>query len=195
LDGVIHLAQVNRERALTSETRAGMTDILRPKIIGAWTLNQVLDGHGLFISFSSVNSFFGGYNYAAYAAANSFLEVFAQHQRRDGAIQSHCLAWSAWDDIGMSRGSRTKELAWQRGFHAIPSEQGVRSFLAAHRPGWKQRKHSSEHHGRAGHASEIVCVFHRASGRAAARCPGRRIRGSHTLRITAPARNAGDRRG
>lgn len=132
LDGVIHLAGVSHECLLQAETRQTLGATLLPKVSGTWALHQLLkqQPEKVFISFSSVNGFFGGFAAGAYAAANSFLEAFAQEQRQQG-LRSYCFAWSMWDEVGMSRHSRTKEQAQSRGYCLINKQQGLQSFLAA----------------------------------------------------------------
>jgi acyl carrier protein len=85
----------------------------------------------LFISFSSVNSFFGGVTVGAYAAANSFLESFMQYRRNGGWSNSYSYSWSLWNEVGMTRGYLLKDLSRARGYCAIDTEQGVNSWLAA----------------------------------------------------------------
>ena len=133
LDGVIHLAGSYHERQLADETREDFAGVLRPKLQGAWTLHQQLKQRpgSLFVSFSSVNGFWGGYSVGAYAAANSFLDALAKEQRRSGNLRSYSLAWSLWDEVGMSRGFQLKEATRSRGYRIIAPRQGINSFLAA----------------------------------------------------------------
>ncbi len=131
--GVIHLAGLYREKVVSDENRASFDEVLRPKIAGSLALHELVAGQpgSLFISFSSVNGFFGGFSVAAYSAANAFLDAFAQHQRDACGLRSHCLAWSLWDEMGMSRGFAMKDLARTRGYHVILPDQGMNSFIAA----------------------------------------------------------------
>lgn len=133
LDGVIQLAGIYRRTPLTDETREDFADVLRPKVLGTWALSQVLEDRPdkVFISFSSLSSFFGGALVGAYSAANSFLDAFAQHQLRRRSTRNYCLEWSLWDELGMSRGLSMRELLRSRGFCAISGSQGLHSFLAA----------------------------------------------------------------
>ena len=130
LEGIIHLAGVFQERLLTEETQESIAAVLRPKVIGTWVLHQLLDNEGIFINFSSVNGFFGGTDVGAYAAANSFINNFAQYQKHQTSLQSYCFAWSMWDEMGMSRGYQYKDLTRERGFYIMNSTQGLNSFLA-----------------------------------------------------------------
>lgn len=131
LDGIIHAAGVLQQRLILDETQDSLAATLRPKIIGTWVLHQLLKNkpNSLFISFSSVNSFFGGYTVGAYAAANSFLDSFSHYLRYQHSMQSYCFAWSMWDEIGMSRGYSMKELSRANGYTSITAKQGLNSFI------------------------------------------------------------------
>ena len=131
LDGVIHLAGVYHENRIVDETRDSLAAVLRPKVLGAWTLHRLSRNRPdlLFIHFSSVNGFFGGANVAAYAAANSFLDAFSHCQQNETSRPTYCFAWSMWDEIGMSRNYPFKELTRARGYCALSGPQGLYSFL------------------------------------------------------------------
>jgi acyl-CoA synthetase (AMP-forming)/AMP-acid ligase II/NAD(P)-dependent dehydrogenase (short-subunit alcohol dehydrogenase family)/aryl carrier-like protein len=133
LAGVVHLAGSFRERLLMDESVDSFTDAGRAKVRGTEVLcNLVRERPGAaFVAFSSVNGFFGGYGAGAYAAANSFLEGTVQNLIHKHGVDAYCLAWSLWDDVGMSRGYALKEAAPRRGFHIIQPSQGLGSLLAA----------------------------------------------------------------
>ncbi|MCP4656967.1 MAG: KR domain-containing protein, partial [bacterium] len=106
LAGVIHLAGSFHQRLLAEEDRAGLDEVLRPKLAGTWWLYQLLRRRrgGWFLGFSSVVATFGGATLGAYAAANRFLEAFTHHHHQAGDIPSFCFSWSRWEELGMSRG-------------------------------------------------------------------------------------------
>ncbi|NEQ06321.1 MAG: SDR family NAD(P)-dependent oxidoreductase, partial [Moorea sp. SIO4E2] len=133
LDGVIHLAGMYHEQLLSSETQDSMSALLRPKVLGTWVLDQLLkdNANALFIHFSSIYGFFGATAIAAYSAANSFQTAFCDRQKAQGKKQVYCLAWSIWDEKGMSRGYQIKELSRLKGYHVIKPSQGIYSLLAA----------------------------------------------------------------
>ena len=133
LDGVIHLAGLMQERLLREETSESLAEVLRPKLIGTWVLHQLVEKQpkSLFINFSSINGFFGGTTVGAYGAANSFLDAFSYYQRYQGQLQSYCLAWSMWDEMGMSRGYQMKQLTQAKGYLAVGLSQGMSSLLAS----------------------------------------------------------------
>ncbi|MEH1951632.1 MAG: SDR family NAD(P)-dependent oxidoreductase [Nostoc sp.] len=132
LDGVIHLAGTYHEQMLVDETPENLAAILRPKVSGAWVLHQVLNkqGKGVFISFSSLASFFGGATISAYAAANNFLESFNQYQRSVGELHNYCYAWTIWRDTGINKGYQRQEITKAQGFYEMSLQQGLSSFLA-----------------------------------------------------------------
>jgi acyl-CoA synthetase (AMP-forming)/AMP-acid ligase II/NAD(P)-dependent dehydrogenase (short-subunit alcohol dehydrogenase family)/acyl carrier protein len=132
LDGVIHLAGVYSEKLLLEETPESLWTVLRSKVLGGWTLHQLVreNAGSLFISFSSVNSFLGGVAVGAYAAANSFIDGLSHYQRCHSSLQSYCFAWSMWDEIGMSQGYPMKSLTLSRGFQVMSTAQTLSSMLA-----------------------------------------------------------------
>lgn len=131
LNGVIHLAGISTRQLLLDETPDSFAATLRPKVFGTWTLHQLIKNqqNSVFISFSSVNGFFGGLSAGAYGAANRFLDAFSHYQRYH-SLRSYCFAWSMWDETGMSRNYQMKELTRAKGYSTILLEQGLNSFLA-----------------------------------------------------------------
>ncbi|MHC5823303.1 MAG: SDR family NAD(P)-dependent oxidoreductase, partial [Nostoc sp.] len=131
LDGVIHLAATYQEKMLVDETPQSLAAILRPKVLGAWVLHQLLNKQeeGIFISFSSLASFFGGATISAYAAANNFLESFNQYQRSIGGLHCYCFAWTIWRDTGINKGYQRQEITRAQGFYEMSRQQGLYSLL------------------------------------------------------------------
>ncbi|MBW4628762.1 MAG: SDR family NAD(P)-dependent oxidoreductase [Brasilonema octagenarum HA4186-MV1] len=138
LDGIIHLAGTSHEQLVLEEQKENLAAVLRPKVLGAWALHQLVkDNKGsIFINFSSVNGFFGGTAVGAYAAANSFLDHFSHYQNSNSTLQSYCLSWSMWDETGMSQGYEMKNLIRAKGFYVMSSSQAISSMLASlqHQP-------------------------------------------------------------
>ncbi|MER6161625.1 SDR family NAD(P)-dependent oxidoreductase [Streptomyces sp. NPDC001868] len=140
LDGVLHLAAAdvsdqweNLERhTLARESEDGFRAQYAAKVEGTLALADVLESRpdASLVLFGSVNGEFGGHSFGAYSAANTFLVGFADHWHHERGRDVRCLAWSLWDDIGMSRGRSTAP-ARLRGFRAIDPERGLRCFLTA----------------------------------------------------------------
>jgi len=131
LDGIIHLAGIYHEAALVDETPETITKILSPKIAGTWALDQLLkdNPNSIFISFSSIIGYFSGSMLGAYAAANSFLEGFHNHQKHQQR-SSYCFAWSMWDEVGMSQGYAMKEIIRAKGRYTLTPLQGIQSLIS-----------------------------------------------------------------
>ncbi|WDD36883.1 SDR family NAD(P)-dependent oxidoreductase (plasmid) [Nostoc sp. UHCC 0926] len=133
LDGILHLAGTFHEQLVLEETQDNLAALLRPKILGAWILHQLVkDNKGsIFINFSSAHGFFGSTAVGAYAAANSFLDHFSYYQNSQSELASYCFAWSMWDETGMSQGYQMKNLIRAKGFYVMSSSQAISSMLAS----------------------------------------------------------------
>jgi acyl carrier protein len=83
-----------------------------------------------FVSLSSANGLAGSYGAGAYSAANAFLESLACLQRQQGR-RAHCLAFSRWDRVGMSREYQPPEVIRARGYYSLRKEQALRSLFTA----------------------------------------------------------------
>ncbi|MCZ0997392.1 SDR family NAD(P)-dependent oxidoreductase [Streptomyces mirabilis] len=138
---ILHLAGRIEETRLVDTTADHIIDVLAPKAHGAWAISRLLKDRPQtrLLLFSSLIGYFGAAMYSTYAAANAYLDSFAeQHNARsqqsgtEPACQS--LLWSPWDQIGMSRGYQTQRGARARGYHAITPPQALASLrITTHR--------------------------------------------------------------
>ncbi|GGP46164.1 non-ribosomal peptide synthetase [Streptomyces calvus] len=129
LTSVLHLAGTLVERPVGELDPATWRRALRAKADGAWTLHRLTEHHPVdsFLTFSSVNGWFGGALNAAYAAANAYLDALALHRRRLG-LPAQSLAWSMWRDRGMSRGYGLTALTEARGYRLLDTTAALRSL-------------------------------------------------------------------
>ncbi|WP_217131980.1 non-ribosomal peptide synthetase [Streptomyces sp. AC558_RSS880] len=129
LGSVLHLAGTFVERPVGELDTATWRRALEAKARGAWTLHRLTADHpvGSFVTFSSVNGFFGGAMNAAYAAANAYLDALARYRRRLG-LPAQSLAWSMWRERGMSRGYGLTALTEARGYRLLDAPAALRSF-------------------------------------------------------------------
>jgi amino acid adenylation domain-containing protein/FkbM family methyltransferase len=102
LHGVIHSAGVANADAfrLIQETdREVCEKILSPKVEGVLTLESVLAGRELdfCILQSSLASVLGGLGFAAYSAANLFMDAVADRQHQGGGPHWMSVNWDAWE--------------------------------------------------------------------------------------------------
>jgi acyl carrier protein len=105
LRGVLHAAAVVDDATLENITDELIERDWAPKVYGAWYLHEATQHQPLdwFCSFSSAAVLLGSPGQGAYAAANSWLDVFTAWQRRQG-VPATAVAWGAWADIGRGAG-------------------------------------------------------------------------------------------
>jgi acyl carrier protein/NAD(P)-dependent dehydrogenase (short-subunit alcohol dehydrogenase family) len=132
LDGIIHLAGIYQDGLILEQTQENLANILRPKTLGSWNLHQLLqETPGIFISFSSLASFFGGAAIASYAASNSFLEQLNHYHNAKNLFPSYCYSWTTWQETGISQGYQGQQLTRSQGYFEMTPQQGLNSFLAS----------------------------------------------------------------
>lgn len=139
LHGVLHLAGSFPQRLLSEESTESIMSVVNNKIAGLESIKAFLVSQKevVFIAFSSVNSFFGGVNSAAYAIANQIFTAKIHHLFANSSVPYRNLSWSMWRDAGMGKDYEYKELAQNKGFHLISNQQGLISMaiaLAHHEP-------------------------------------------------------------
>ncbi|MFP5265688.1 MAG: AMP-binding protein [Blastocatellia bacterium] len=144
LRGVFHLAghgslakhwEDSQKHWVSKESIEDFRTMLRPKLIGAQALARLLADKPdpLFVSFSSVNSLFGGASFGSYAGANSALNGFCHYLRYHSRIRAYNFIWSMWADCGMSEGSPAYavDMAQRMGYQPMTKQQAMWSLLAA----------------------------------------------------------------
>ncbi len=99
--GVLHAAALVEDATLDNITADLVARCWAPKASGAWNLHEATAGQPLdwFCSFSSAAAMVGSPGQGAYAAANSWLDVFT-HWRRARGLPANSIAWGAWAEIG-----------------------------------------------------------------------------------------------
>lgn len=141
LDGIFHLAgdfnleyhwAVMDRHRIVSEMPSAFENIFRSKVYGTVALHQLVKDNpeAVFVAFSSTTSFFGASTFAAYAAANSFLDSFCLDRRCNGYPNTFCLNWSSWDNIGMTENNPPHMVQAMRssGYEMINPRRGLASL-------------------------------------------------------------------
>ncbi|WYZ42231.1 hypothetical protein EsH8_V_001126 [Colletotrichum jinshuiense] len=106
--GVLNLAMVLSDAALPDLTLDQWQTATSPKIRGTWNLHRLLPSDlDFFVLFGSTSGIHGYPGQANYAAANTFLDTFAQYRRRLG-LSCSVLDLGAVEDVGYV--SRTQEV-------------------------------------------------------------------------------------
>ena len=101
LRGVLHSAAVVEDATLTNITDELIDRDWSPKVYGSWNLHRATAGQPLdwLCLFSSGAALLGSPGQGAYAAANSWVDVFA-HWRRAQGLPVSAIAWGAWGEVG-----------------------------------------------------------------------------------------------
>ena len=127
---VVHLAGVLDDGVLSSLTPERVDRVLRAKVDAVWNLHEATVGLPLsaFVVFSSAAGVFGSPGQGSYAAANSYLDAFAQW-RRDRGLPGQSLAWGLWADgmAGTLSGSDIERMG-RSGVTALPVEEALSLF-------------------------------------------------------------------
>jgi thioesterase domain-containing protein/NAD(P)-dependent dehydrogenase (short-subunit alcohol dehydrogenase family)/acyl carrier protein len=104
IHGVFHTAGILDDEILQLKSAQAAGATLAPKIRGTLVLQDALAGErpDFVLLFSSVSAILGAAGQIDYAAANAFLDAFAQAQA--GSDEGNVLAvdWGPWRDIGMA---------------------------------------------------------------------------------------------
>ncbi|WP_180303655.1 type I polyketide synthase [Streptomyces sp. JV178] len=134
LRGVFHAAGLLDDATVLSLRPEQVERVLAPKIDGALCLDRATEGDplDLFVLFSSAAALVGNAGQAAYAAANAFLDTFAEARRRRGR-PALSVQWGPFEDIGLAtadagRGARLAERG-MGGFTADEAWQALERFL------------------------------------------------------------------
>lgn len=127
LKGVIHCAAVLHDGPLRTMESEALSEVMRVKAGGAWTLHrQTLDRDlDFFVMFSSATSLLGSPGQANYAAANAFLDSLAHHRRALG-LPALAINWGAMGEVGMvARSPKAKQHLEGLGFKLIALDQAL----------------------------------------------------------------------
>jgi len=106
LHGVFHAAGTLGDSLIPLKSREDAERVLAPKVQGTLALDAAIgeEALDLFVLFSSISSVAGLAGQADYAAANAFLDAFAQERNARRGDFTVAIGWSAWKEVGMAAG-------------------------------------------------------------------------------------------
>ncbi|CAM2010379.1 polyketide synthase [Acanthopleuribacter pedis] len=122
--GIFHAAGILRDKLLINSDREDFDAVLRPKVQGTLILDKLTarDKPELMVLFSSVSGLFGNPGQGAYAAANRFMDRFAE-QRDAAGNRTISISWGLWREVGM--GTDFVETAEARGYCTHTTLEGL----------------------------------------------------------------------
>lgn len=136
IHGIIHSAGVLQDGFLTAKTVVEVETVLRPKTIGLVNLDEVLQHEQLqfFVMFSSATGSWGNVGQGDYAAANGFMDAYAQYRtervragERWGKTVS--IGWPLWQEGGMkAEDSLVEQMRERLGAEPLASNLGIMAF-------------------------------------------------------------------
>src|SRR5450755_4344775 len=106
LTGVVHAAGLPSRGLIMRKSAAEADEVLAAKTRGTLVLDRVCDFGACdwVLLCSSLAAVLGGPGQSDYAAANAFLDAFAEWKRRETGAPIAAIAWDTWRGVGMAAG-------------------------------------------------------------------------------------------
>lgn len=108
LDGIVHCAGIVRDNWILKKTSEEMKQVLTPKVQGTYNLDQATKDFNLdfVLLMSSSSSVTGNLGQSDYAAANGFMDCFAEYRNRktergERKGSTYSINWPLWREGGM----------------------------------------------------------------------------------------------
>jgi polyketide synthase PksL len=136
LNGIVHSAGMIADNFMVKKTKEEFAEVLGPKVKGTYNLDEasVEEELDFFVLFSSVAGAMGNLGQADYAAANGFMDRYAEYRnaqvalgRRKGRTRS--INWGLWKGGGMNMAVGEREVMQEAtGLEAMDTETGIAGF-------------------------------------------------------------------
>lgn len=104
INGIVHTAGVIDDGVILFKKKEDAAKVLAPKVKGTLILHELAKKHNsdFLILFSSASSILAPTGQVDYAAANSFIDAFAQANYRESGMKIIALNWGQWQEVGMA---------------------------------------------------------------------------------------------
>ncbi len=133
INGIIHSAGIIDYGGVIHRRSREYTDkVLAAKLTGTLILDHLFknDNMDFFILCSSLSSILPPFGEVGYAAANAFLDAFAQKESRKSNMLMVSINWDFWKEVGLGVEAVKNSLRFSRvsEFHGILSDEGIEAF-------------------------------------------------------------------
>ena len=130
ISGVVHAAGIPPAFIMQRETRETAGRVLWPKVHGTELLSRLLrdDKLDFFLLCSSLRAYVGGAGSAAYSAANSFLDAFAQASELADGPLTITVDWDGWIGVGMGEPATSFDGESEAVDLSMSAEEGIEAF-------------------------------------------------------------------
>ncbi|WP_273328147.1 SDR family NAD(P)-dependent oxidoreductase, partial [Vallitalea guaymasensis] len=136
LDGIIHSAGIIKDNYIIKKTEEEIKQVMQPKVTGLINLDLLTKDIPLdfFILFSSISGVVGNLGQADYAAANAYMDAYAEYRNQlveEGYRKGHTLAinWPMWKNGGMKIDEETEKMMEKNmGMTAMENRTGIEAF-------------------------------------------------------------------
>ncbi len=128
LKGIVHAAGTIEDKMIADQTWESFSSVLDAKLKGTVNLHSVFIDESLdfFIMLSSITSITGNVGQSNYAAANYFLNIFAQYRLMNN-LPAAVVCWGPWLGSGMAaQDSGVIEYMRKQGIYGIHPDIGIK---------------------------------------------------------------------
>ncbi|WP_051847003.1 SDR family NAD(P)-dependent oxidoreductase [Streptomyces sp. NRRL F-5053] len=141
LTGIVHAAGVVHDGFILRKTPEELARVLAPKVAGLVHLDELTRDEPLetFLCYSSASGAFGNPGQADYAAANAFMDAYAEHRDRlaaEGLRSGRTVSvnWPLWEEGGMGAGGEAEEQLRGLGMAPLATDRGLEALRCALAP-------------------------------------------------------------
>lgn len=130
LNGILHAAGVLSDEFIIRKSNESFAQVLRPKVAGTLNLDRATESMAMdfMVLFSSGVAVTGNPGQVDYAAANGFLDAYAQYRSERLGRRTLSVNWPLWAHGGMSIDAAVELSMRQAGMAALETQAGMRAL-------------------------------------------------------------------